>query len=282
MALLPNTITEIGDEMFCRTGLAWMIVPYTVRSIGNSAFEYCSLTRLDLPAAVGSLGDRILYGSTNLEDIICRAYEPPTCTDLTFDGFDRTKCTLHVPSGSKAKYREAAHWKEFSDIVEDELPQFISSIELECTSEMTLGEESHVGWSLFPEGIDAGVLFEISDRSVIEMINADGGPWVKAVGVGHAVIRATVTWGGASQEVEITVTYPAQIETVDTESTTVRVIGGEIVAEDVPAGTLVRVFTIDGNEVDRAVSTGDTLIFTPRRHGIYLIVTGSHCSKAIL
>ena len=104
-------------------------IPNSVASIGGSAFYGCSrLTSVTIPNSVTSIGSSAFSRCIGLTDIYCHIEEPLTISYYVFYYVAKTTCTLHVPIGSKEKYKAADVWKDFLNIVED-LPTGIVSID---------------------------------------------------------------------------------------------------------------------------------------------------------
>lgn len=150
---IPSSVTSIGEYAFsvCQS-LTSLDIPSSVTSIGEHAFETCAelksvtlpasldsikewtfsstgLTSIRIPASVKFIGTRSFFACFQLLDFY--SY-PPTPPDLTmspevFYYLDQTKCTLHVPNGTKALYAAADQWKDFQNIVE------MGSLSLEAT-----------------------------------------------------------------------------------------------------------------------------------------------------
>lgn len=141
---LPTSLEKIGSYAFhdC-TSLNYVEIPYTVQSIGNHAFFGCA-----------KLTDIKTFSSNELQEIGQMAFdtgiecgyfylsaELKTLDMYSFQGF-RTKklyapwneeeslpsvtfptalyqnCTLVVPKGSLATYRETGNWGKFKNIIE--------------------------------------------------------------------------------------------------------------------------------------------------------------------
>ena len=141
--ILPNSITSVG-AVFSQCGVVSVTIPESVTSIGIHAFYQCrKLKDIDLPAnltSIGSfafsaclgltsvkipynvtvIGSGAFYDCSGLEEIYSERPVPPTCNSNTFNGVDKTGCTLFVPPGSAAAYRAAEGWGEFENIIESE------------------------------------------------------------------------------------------------------------------------------------------------------------------
>jgi len=122
--LMPETVITIGIEAFSRCkGLTSIIISPSVRSIGCLAFDNCiRLTSITIPFSVEKIGYRVFSNCIGLRSIYVET-ESPIDLEEDSDVFfrvDKATCILYVPSGAKRKYRQAAQWKEFKQIVEME------------------------------------------------------------------------------------------------------------------------------------------------------------------
>ena len=91
-------------------------IPNNVTSIEAYAFYECTgLTSVTIPNSVTSIGDRAFWGCTGLTSITCEATTPPTCGSYAFKEVPKS-IPLYVPFGSEDAYRNAAEWKDFTNI----------------------------------------------------------------------------------------------------------------------------------------------------------------------
>ncbi len=68
--IIPNTVTAIGDNAFCGSGLKSFDIPNSVTTIGEAAFSGCSaLTNIDIPNSVTSIGDYAFGACLSLKEI---------------------------------------------------------------------------------------------------------------------------------------------------------------------------------------------------------------------
>ncbi|MFT3753820.1 MAG: leucine-rich repeat domain-containing protein [Paludibacter sp.] len=103
-----------------KTG-AYVITP-DISTIDNSAFSNCSkLTSVTLPEAISSIGQRAFLNCTSLTSIYVKSATPVDLSHsaTAFEGVKVDQCTLFVPVGAVATYRNAAIWKNFADIQEN-------------------------------------------------------------------------------------------------------------------------------------------------------------------
>ena len=113
---IPNKVKaiEYGAFSWC-SNLKEIILPDCLETIKDHAFSNCtSLKEITLPANVNTLGEYIFRNCTNLTKIHYQNPEPPLCSGAL--GIEET-ATLYVPTASLEKYKDAAVWKNFKNIV---------------------------------------------------------------------------------------------------------------------------------------------------------------------
>ena len=105
--VIPSSITVEGEE-------------YYVTSIAASAFSRCDgMASVTIPKGVTSIGFSAFFLCSELREIKLLNPVPPTVSySETFEGVDKSSCTLVVPKGSLEAYQQAAYWNEFQDIIE--------------------------------------------------------------------------------------------------------------------------------------------------------------------
>lgn len=142
---LPSTITSIGNFAFKECHITKFNFPDNLKKIGQGAFMASWVEEVKLPASLqliptgtfqdckrlkkvhlGAGTNRITdyaFDQCPLTDIYVDATIPPTCEEHAFSFRSGTSfvttCTLHVPAGLKAKYRNNSSWKVFTHIVEN-------------------------------------------------------------------------------------------------------------------------------------------------------------------
>ncbi len=110
---IPATVTTVGIGAFCNTQLTELTIPEGVTYIWGSVVGDCKrLTSLTLPSTTTELGLSIVAGCDNLATLNIKAATAPTTSygnfgdaeHYTFGDFDKSKCVLNVPQGSRASY----------------------------------------------------------------------------------------------------------------------------------------------------------------------------------
>lgn len=67
--IIPNTVTAIGDDAFCWSGLTSIVIPNSVISIGNNAFQASELNSIEIPNSVTIIGDCAFMECYHLESV---------------------------------------------------------------------------------------------------------------------------------------------------------------------------------------------------------------------
>ena len=107
---IPNTVTTIGMNAFCTSGLTTVTIPNSVTKIGAFAFNICEKLRtVTIGENVESIGRKAFWRCTAIDTIWCLGKVPPTIEEDTFLDAN-PDMTIVVPEGSLEAYREA--WGE--------------------------------------------------------------------------------------------------------------------------------------------------------------------------
>ena len=121
-ATLQNGIPYVDTGMFCDCeNLTSVSIPESVTHIWSVAFSGCkSLASLTLPSKLAKIEGTVFRNCPSLKTITCLALTPPEmrADGTTFNGFDRSQCTLIVPQGCSSAYRSAEGWHDFGEIIE--------------------------------------------------------------------------------------------------------------------------------------------------------------------
>ena len=136
---IPNSVTSIGYQAFSGcSGLTSIEIPNSVTSIGSEAFYNCTgLTSVTIGNSVTSIASRAFSGCSGLTDIYCHIKEPLIIDSSVFRDVPKNTCTLHVPVGSKNRYKSeyiylsyynkfSNFWREFLNIVEFDATGIVS------------------------------------------------------------------------------------------------------------------------------------------------------------
>lgn len=142
--VIPNSVTSIGDWAFENCGFNSMTIPNSVTAIGNAAFAYCAdmiditignsvpnigywtfegcrnLENVTLGSSVASIGKEALKECKKLTSIHCKNPIPASIDENPFESYHFQSVTLYVPKGSRDAYMNAAYWREFNNIVEED------------------------------------------------------------------------------------------------------------------------------------------------------------------
>ena len=127
---IGNSVTSIGYAAFynCSGLTRELVIPNSVSSIGDYAFSGCSgLTLVTIPNSVTSIGKGAFYGCSGLTSIYNRIDHPSDVTlgSNVFEYVNTTVCTLFVRRGRVDEYRNADQWKDFENIVEASVYDFM-------------------------------------------------------------------------------------------------------------------------------------------------------------
>ena len=122
--IIPNSVTGIGSFAFLNcTGLTSVTIPNSVTGIGEGAFGSCTgLTSVTIPNSVTSIGVLAFADCTGLTSVTNYATTPQSINSNVFDSVNKSTCVLNVPKESVSLYQTADVWKEFTNIVEVDVP----------------------------------------------------------------------------------------------------------------------------------------------------------------
>lgn len=114
------SITDIVDFSFKNnTDITSVLIPESVMKIGDEAFYGCkNLAKIELGKSVNQIEPRAFAGIDKLTDITCYAEDVPDADRTAFENsYTEDYVTLHVPASALEKYKNAAPWKNFKEIV---------------------------------------------------------------------------------------------------------------------------------------------------------------------
>lgn len=90
-----------------------------VTEIGDNAFKgRANISKVNLPSTVTKIGERAFANIDHLTDVTIYAKNVPETDRTAYENsYTEDYVTLHVPAGSLEKYKAAAPWKNFKEIV---------------------------------------------------------------------------------------------------------------------------------------------------------------------
>lgn len=118
---LPSTIRQIKEEAFAECfELHELHIPDGVTSIGDSAFRNCiSLENITLGSGLKKLGSCVFADCSSLSEIHCKGL-PPKVGAYTFTDKIMNSCKLYVKAEYIERYKKAADWKHFKNILTEQ------------------------------------------------------------------------------------------------------------------------------------------------------------------
>lgn len=117
---LPATVSQIRKGAFWGSRLETIVLSEALELIPNGLFQECgNLTSVTLGKHTGYLSDYCFEGCPLLHLHVKTEDMPPMCQENTFTEELFEHCTLHVPAGCLAKYRNSVHWGKFKKIMEE-------------------------------------------------------------------------------------------------------------------------------------------------------------------
>lgn len=92
---------------------------YNVTAISDNAFNGCkNITSIEIPATITNIGERAFANIDKLTDVTILATDLPETDRTAFENsYIEDYVTLHVPEASLEKYKAAAPWKNFKEVV---------------------------------------------------------------------------------------------------------------------------------------------------------------------
>lgn len=139
---LPSTLKVIEPLAFYScTELEEIDIPEGVLKVGHHAFAFCwGLKKVSLPSTLRIIENPAFYDIPGLQTVIVGMPTPLDiapevfyCWDRTLEEHYNSNATLYVPAGTKAAYRTAEGWDQFSVIFEGEpVETVINDITYSC------------------------------------------------------------------------------------------------------------------------------------------------------
>lgn len=128
---LPSTLVNgtgigykkdaIGSNAFygCHALLKINIPENVTKILGSTFQDNFELTEISLPSTITYIDGYAFANCGKLQDIKVNAMIPPRVSYGAFNGVPTSTCTIHVPIGTLAQYKDADGWMDFANIVED-------------------------------------------------------------------------------------------------------------------------------------------------------------------
>ncbi len=208
--VIPSTVTRIGENSFCSSPTKFTI-PSQIRYIEREAFkdnetieeiyisngagfdlshtfEGCKkLKRVRIPSSMEYIYDAFI-DCPALESFTICATEPIELKETDFQGSNYKNATLYVPYGCKAKYQQAAVWKDFGRIEEMEI-EINGLAELKAMDDnvkATLNlEDAQVTYCMKDEGLadyiflrDASACYYIWGKGLVNSLKIQEGDYL--------------------------------------------------------------------------------------------------------
>lgn len=118
-----NGVLYNGDEtslLQCPGGLSACTIPSTVTYVEEYAFAGCSsLSRLSVPPSVSEMERAVFEGCRALKHLSIYSVLSGGSGYAVLQGFDASRCVLHVPEGMARRFRVDDEYGRFGKIVED-------------------------------------------------------------------------------------------------------------------------------------------------------------------
>ena len=116
---MAHSVTVLGLQAFRGAKFKKVVLSDGIATIPGAVFQACTgLRSVTLGRGTMFISDYCFDGCM-LEELRVLADIPPTSASKAFEGVDFfDSCVLHVPAGSKNRYRYADPWGKFKRIVE--------------------------------------------------------------------------------------------------------------------------------------------------------------------
>ena len=276
-------------------------IPSGVKSIGTYSFYYCTgLTgSINIPSTVNTIGDFAFYGCNNLTAFQADAANPFYASN---DGvlFNHSQDSLFIcPVGKTGKYTipntvTAITLSAFdacvglTDIIFPISVTSIGNYAFEyCTGLMQIALPKNltsIGSAAFyscsnlkkfsilnpiPPTIDY-LTFSLVDKTTCQLL----------VPIGSLIAyQISSNWKEFTLAVESSFT---SVQTQTANSVKIYVNQQQIVVEGLLSGEIIEIFTLDGNQFYKAISTGNKFSIHAKKGEIYLVKTKGRILKVVL
>ena len=198
-----------------KTTLRILTIGDNVTTIGRSAFQgNTGLTSIVIPSSVNTIGYSAFEGCTGLIKVHSQSITPPdlgfpvpNLQRWAFSGVNVQTVTLYVPAVSIDRYRNAAGWRDFRFIVDENLAGRVTGVTLnKATTILNVGENEALIATIAPQNAINQNISWSSSNTDIATIDANG--VITAVSAGTTTIIVTTEDGGFSATCKVTVVVP--------------------------------------------------------------------------
>lgn len=175
-----------------------------IESIKYEAFGNNTMTEITIPSSLLKFDEYVFNATQTLTHIYMQSLVPPQINENNFNATNAFKnCTLHVPSPSFEKYKNADVWRNFNNILA--IPVWANSIVIEPAEIVGRpGDSGKLSVVTYPELSEfSSIQWSSSDEEII-MVDKDG-HYIINDKEGNAVITVTV-YTGANLENRLTAT----------------------------------------------------------------------------
>ena len=315
---IPNSVRSIGDRAFSGcTSLKSIQIPNSVTSIGNRAFYYCSSltsivvdagnTKYDsrngcnaiietasntliagcqntiIPNSVTSIGEWAFNGRTSLTGIEI----PNSVTWIGYAAFEYCSSLASIEIGNSVTSIGEYAFADCSSLTSIVIPNSVTSIGDDAFNSCTSLASIEIGNSVTSIGNFA---FFGCDCLTKITCWATTPPTIDSDTFSNysADLYVPVRCKSAYQSANYWKNFNIIIDTLDTPVTLndndaiVATIGDNIVVKNATAGSVVRVYTVDGAMIaSESATEGDVIIEAPAK-GIYVVTVGKQTVKVIV
>lgn len=131
VVVLNEGLEKLGSEILYKNEkLKEIVLPGTIKEFGSACLASAyGLQSVTIEDGITQLGKYMFSFDENLTEIHSKCTTPPDAS-LTFseamyrstvlyEAFNKSNCTLYVPSGCKDKYLANSDWQGFKDVIEE-------------------------------------------------------------------------------------------------------------------------------------------------------------------
>ena len=230
---------------------------YQPMQIVDKAFYGCKdINKIEISKTVTAIGERSFANIDKLTDVMCWVEEVPTTDRTAFENSYIDYVTLHVPYGSISKYKDAAPWKNFKEVVA------IQGIEPQekCVTPTVNYKDGKLVFECETDGAECVTTITSADvdthygNEVAISYIYNISTYAKADGYANSeVVTAMLVW------IEKDDTTTGLNEEIEAKAILVQAHEGTIWISGAEQGTLIEVFDIGGTRIANIKSQQGTV-----------------------